>query len=556
MHGITILFFSLIVSCVPLKVLFSGASSSDEEIPDYKKLNIFYYLAFEKRVFPDYAYFYKLDEDTQRALDAGGLDAEQRLRLRRLQHKLRSFVAFALAAVPLDENGLYAESLSAMILDRLRTTSEDEIDLERVDHYFYRQVREDNYDLEKVSDKEKQKFFKALIDKSLEITEKSVRKYYRLFPFSQQSFVDICNEFALADCQHLQLQHRGDRFQEQPFASVAQVTVEVNKAIRKINSVIADLNRLDATKDVFIIFKETNFDDMTVLRHYHRYERALAQAAQRGFLPVLFAPAFRARAGNPYLERGGIGTFKIRNTPLTAVTDSVIVQSIAETQREIIRRWLALREIQRKGKGVSDKKLYHWIIDNDVAVAQVLLQEPTHSIVVAHLLNQYQDKNRDPQLLNFIRTATMTVEFLSMPLLFGGAALLTSAFPVLAGVGLVGKAIIAVTAANFVWVGVSAASTVVTQQRWLRLERSLLSGTSARVNDNLKLLREFHKTRRDAIIAGTIGLPLSVPSIKYALNHMYDGTKVFFIDMVAGVFSAKGDIGYEEKSDTGLHFDK
>ena len=364
------------------------------------------------------------------------------------------------------------------------------------------------------------------------------------------------------------MQDSGDDFQEQPFTNVAQVTAEVNKTIADLNIVITMLSRLKATKDVFFIFKETDFDNIAVMRLYHAYEMTLFNAARRGFLPVLLAPTCRARAGNIYLHhKGGLDFLQrlglkkniahaageIKNPLLTEVSQAVVEQSLAEMQRTTIARWVELRQLKNKNKTFSDKELYQWSVVNEISTAQVVLQEPAHSITVTHLLNHYQDKNRDPLVLRIIRGVTEAVEISLFPIMLGGASLLTSIYPPLAGVGLVGKAIIAATAANFVWVGMAGVNTALTHQRWLQLEHALLTGSSERYEDNLKLLREFHTTRRNAIVAGTIGLPMSVPSIKYALNHMYEGQKTLLIDMVAGIFSARDEFGYEGKSDADVH---
>ena len=586
MRVVTILFCCIFVSCIPLQVLFVS-SAADAKVPDYRELKIDYLLAFEKRLSTDYAALDEIINRTQLALDRGQLTAEQQVEVRRWQHKLRSYVSFALLAIgenattadiageppeagnpPQMANSKKIQGLSSLILNRMRNADATRINPEQSNSEFYQQVKADKHDNENVSQQAKDNFSRALINKSLELTEKSVRKYHRLFPFVQQSYAAVCKEVAAADCLQLRMQDSADDFQEQPFTSVELVTAEVNKTITDLNTIIAMLSSLKATKDVFFIFKETDFDNVAVMRLYHAYEMTLFNAARRGFLPVLLAPTFRARSGNIYLQhKGGLDFLQrlglkkdiahaageIKNPLLTEVSHTAVEQSIAEIQRTTIVRWVKLHELKSKNKTFSDKELYQWSIVNEISTAQVVLQEPAHSITVTHLLNRYQDKNRDPLVLRIIRGVTEAVEISLFPIMLGGASLLTFIYPPLAGAGLVGKAIIAATAANFVWVGVAGASTALTHQRWLQLEHALLTGSSERYEDNLKLLREFHKTRRNAIVAGTIGLPMSVPSIKFALNHMYEGKKTLLIDMVAGIFSARDEFGYEGKSDADVH---
>lgn len=590
MRVLTILFCSIFISCVPLQVLFTSSSAS-EKVPDYRELEVDYQLAFEKRLSKDYAALSQLVNRTQLALDQGKLTVEQQVEVRRWQHKLRSFISFAMLAMredkkqpvpadianePSEGGNLQNENkheqvrgLAALIFDRLRVADPSRINHEQSNHAFYQLVNNNQLDNKKVSQQAKDNFSRALVGRSLELTEKSVRKYYRLFPFAQQSYATACKKVAGADCQHLQLQElAGDAFTEQPFTSVEQVTAAVNKTITDLNSLITMLSRLKATKDVFFIFKETDFDNLGVQRLYSVYEMTLFNAARRGFLPVLFAPTFRARAGNIYLQKKGgldflqrLGLKKdiayevgdIKNPLLTEVSQATVEQSITEIQQQTIARWVELRQLKSADKTFADKKLYQWTITNEIATAQVILQDPAHSIPVMHLLNHYQYQNRDPAAVRIIRGVTEVIEISMLPLLFGGAAALTGIFPALAGISLMGKAITVAVAANFVWVGMAGVSTHLTQQRWLQLERALLTGSSERYEDNLKLLREFHKTRRNAIISGTIGLPLSVPSIRYAVNHMYDGGKTMLVDAVAGVFSARDEFGYEGLSDVDVH---
>ena len=450
----------------------------------------------------------------------------------------------------------------------MRVADDAHINAEASNAMFYQQVKDNQHDIEKVSQQAKDNFKRALLNKSLELTEKGVRKYYRLFPFAQQGYAVVCKEAASSDCQHLQMHSSSDDFKEQPFASVDLVTAEVNKTIAELNNIITKLSRLKATVEVLFIFKETNFDNLAVMRLYHDYEMALFNAARRGFLPVMLAPAFRARAGNIYLQyKGGLDFLQrlglkkdiayepgdIKNPLLTEVSHAVVEQSIKEVQHTTIARWVKLRGLTSADKKFSDKELYKWSITNEVATAQVILQEPHHSVVVNHLLYRYQYENRDPKLLRIIRVVTEIAEIGSVVAIFGGVAILKAIFPPIAGFGLVGKAIIVATAANFVWAGMAGANTALTHRRWIQIEQALLTGSSERYEDSLKMLREFHKTRRNAIVAGTIGLPLSVPSIKYALNHMYEGSKTMLVDMVAGIFSAREEFGYEGLSDSAVH---
>ncbi len=591
MRSVAILLFCIIfVSCLPLQVLFTGSDASNsDKVLGYRELDIYYQLAFEESIYKNYDDLSQLVDRTQLSLDRGKLTAEQQAEVRRWQHKLRSFLAFALLAMhkdaPADIAGDTPEAttpppaterervqgLAYLILDELRTADVTRVNPEQSNSRFYQQIKAGEHGNEKLSQQAKDNFSRALINESLALNEKSVRKYYRLFPFAQQRYAAICKEVAAADCQHLQMQSSDDDFQEQPFASVEQVSAEVNKAITDLNSIITMLTKLKATKDVFVIFKETDFDNVHVMRLYHAHERIIFNAARRGIFPIFVAPTFRKKAGNIYLkQKGGLDILQrlglqkdrahaageIKHKLLTEASHAVVEQSITEMQRATIKSWVTWRELKSNNKTFSDKDLYQQSIANEIATAQVIMQEPVHGIVVTSLLNRFQTKGRSPALINLIRRVTEIAELASLPLIFGGSAALVAIFPPLAAVGLVGKAIVVATAANFVWVGLAGAETALAHKRWLQLERALLTGSSERYEDGLKLLREFNKVRRDAIISGTIGLPMSVPSLRYALNHVYDGAKATSVDAISGVFAGIGEFNYENKSDLDLHQNK
>ena len=616
MRSVSLLFCLFCIACVPLKVFFTS-SANDDKILDFSELQKNYEWAFDQRKARDYLALHEIVTHTQSSLDAGQLTAEQHEQVRRWQHKLRSFIAFSLvslaSAVEKEKNkrflGVFGRrqemekptidylndlsivfsdqptaddpqaeqanevkepkrGLSVLLLEKLRATDATQINPDQSNHAFYQQAIEGNYDTKKVSQAAKDSFHHDLQNKIQALTSKSIRKYYRLFPFAQAGFLSTCQTIAAADCQHLQWQDAADNFPEPTFANVEQLTIEVNKTLRALNRVITLLKRLNtsntATKDLLFFFRETNFEDQNVVYLYSIYELILSHALQTGILPVLLAPTFSKRAGNIYLNYKGrfdllqrLGIKKeIGHSPgeikfplLTEVTNMTVQQSINELQHNIVNRWVELRQIHSANKTFADKKLYQWSVANDIATTQVISQHPVHSVVMMHLLERYQYKNRDPFLLRLGRTAAELAEVSAVVLLFGGAGILSTAFPVLAGVGLFGKAMVAAVGANFVWAGMAGLDTMVNKQRWLKLEQSLLSGTSDRVKDNLKLLREFHKVRRNAIVAGTIGVPMSVPSIKYALAHVYEGKKTFLVDAVAGMFSARGEFSYRGESD-------
>ena len=550
------MFLILITSCV-LNSKFLPSSSDEEKADKYRELMVGYYTDFfEKSTRINFSELHSLEKKTREALQNNGIGEKHIDVVKRWHHKLKSYLSFVHIDREnlTDDNGVIKESLSVLILNRLRNQPSRQIDLDESNEDFFQKVIAEKINTTNVSDFEKQFFFKKLIAKNISMTEKSTRKYRRLFPFTKTSFLSLCLKKNHPGCSQLVAEEAKDKFQEEPFADAKEVTELVNKFINNLNKIITLLSKFHVTKKTFFIFNETDFEDKNVILLYTQYEMILAQAAQRGVLPVFFAESFRKKSGNIYLNNWG-GLKEVKHLPLTAVTQKTIEESILEMKQEILKRWIELKKLATEEKEVSEKTIYKWVINSEISVAQLILQNPKHAIVTVFLLNKFQHEARDPKLLRVIRRIIETTEIAAVVVIFGGMAL-GSIFPAFSAfsvaTGLTGKAIIVATAANFGWVGTSSVRAAITQNRYLMLERSLLTGTSQRISDNMELLREFRNTRKNAIISGTIGLGFSIPAMKYVMKHMYDGKRIFVIDIIGGIFANMDEYGREDKSDADL----
>ena len=281
------------------------------------------------------------------------------------------------------------------------------------------------------------------------------------------------------------------------------------------------------------MFKETDFENQQVKRLYSYYDIILLNTARSGLLPVFLSKPFRKHGGEIFLNK--VGFLKVRHHLLTKITANTVKQSIVDLKERVIKRWLELKEIANSDKLYSTKKIYQWLSSNEVAVARVVMQDLKHVGIVADLLAEYQDKSRDPMTLRIIRGTLTSVEFGSMIV---ALAAMTTPIPAIIGA----KAIIIATAANFGWVGINTTTSIIARNRYLQLEKALLTGSSQRVSDNLELLREFKLARRKAIISGAIGLPLSIPAMKYVFRDMNSGFKIFAIDLIASLAADAGGL--------------
>ena len=555
MDKLSIFIFVFITSCV-LNLRSPSSSDEEEKTYKYRELMVEYYLAFEKSTRVNFAVLHDLEKKTREVLQSNNIEEKHIEKVKKWHHKLKSYLSFIhIGGENLTgDSGIIQESLLALILNRLRNQSSTQIDLAKPNEKFFQKIMTKKIDTSNVSDFEKQLFFQTLIAKNIAITEKSTRKYRRLFPFAKTSFLSLCLKRNHPDCSQLEEKDTQDNFQEKPFTNAKEVTELVNRYINKLNKIITLLTKFHVSKKTFFIFNETDFEDKNVIFLYKQYEIILTQAAQKGILPVFFAEAFRKKSGNIYLNNwGGLG--EVKHFPLTAVTQKTIEESISEMKQQILNRWLELQKIAAKEKKVSEKTIYKWIINGDISVAQLILQNPEYAVVTVFLLNKFQHDARDPKLLIVIRRMIEVAELGAIAVIFGGMFLagVWPAFSVFsATTGLTGKAIIIATAANFGWVGTGSARAAITQNRYLMLERSLITGTSQRINDGMELLREFRTTRKNAIVAGTIGLGFSIPAMKYVVKHMYDGKRIFTIDIVGGIFANMDEYGREEKSDADL----
>lgn len=534
----------LVTACIPNWHKFF---SSNEKSPTYQELKLDYQLAFEKQLLFHNNAFTKLLQDIDKAFAGKTIPEQHRDEVRRWRHKIQAYQWLVHRSSVLNNNQTFKEELAALVVDRIRQQSVDVINpsdtLMSTDEFIKAQTVELQYRATNgkwgdhvLKKHDKNIFFRALINELIEMTEFSLRKYHYLYPFEKTDPRDFCGKNK--ECRKLSLVDIGDKFDPVwaiPFKDTLALTKKINSTISLFNYIITSLQKIDATKksNIISMFRETDLENRQVQRLYSLYDIMLFNSARSGMLPVFFSKPFRKHSGETFINR--VGFLKVKHQLLAETNAYVVKQSIIDLKKIVVNRWIELKKISASNKRYSDKEIYRWLANNEVAVGRVVMRDLRHAGVVADLLEKYQDKSRDPMTLRVIRGALTTVEITVPVLLF---ATWVTPLPAIVAA----KAVIVTTAANFGWVGVNTTTSIIARNSYLQLEQALLTDSSQRFSDKLEMLREFKSSRRKAILSGAIGLPLSIPSMKYVLRDMQNNFKIFAVDMISSIAADVGGL--------------
>lgn len=527
LHHLIIL--CLLAACAPN---FATVNSA-QDTPDLweRELHIEYQLVFEKRLYVNLEEMHELEAKTSTALQDTSIAVRNLAVAQQHHHKLKSYLSYLYIADVLEDSGLLSKNLAALVLDKLRQTPAAIIDTTQTNEAFFQQAVAGEFNTNDIDRTAKQEFFQALLATIVAMTEDTLRLQHHLFPFMADDFRAICNRYRDEDCTRFFPAAQEHSSSPPPFSNIDTVTARVNDTVAELNIVINTLNRLQPTKKHFI-FQKTDFDNKKVIQIYQHYELVLVKALQNGVMPVMFADVFRQRSGNVRLKQNGIQA--VNNKLLTAVTMGTVASALRETQQSLLDGLVQLRKMQKAKSPPRDKKIYQWAVNNEVATARVIAQNPARALVVAHVLHKYQDEARNP-ILALIDTAITRVEVSGMILLL--PALAGNAIPALAALNLPRMIAFVGTLMNFPWIGMTQTKHIIARNRYLMLERALLRGSSQRITYSLKLLHEMERLRKYAIISGGLGFAMSTSAINYIINHTDVGLRNNLIDMASGVFA-------------------
>lgn len=529
MQLLNVIILGFLVACVPN----FASPHSTQDTPDLweRELQLSYQIAFEKRLYVNLEEMHILEATTRAALQDTSIASRNFDAAQQQHHKLKSYLSYLYVANALEDSGLIRKNLTALMLDKLRQTPAALIDTTQSNEAFFQQAVAGEFNTTDIDNTAKQEFFQALLATIVAMTEDTLRLQSYLFPFMVDDFREICRRYREENCVKFFPDTQAPSFVQTPFSDIKTVTARVNDAIDELNLVINTLNRLQVTKQNFI-FSRTDFENKDVIKLYQYYELTLMGALKNGVLSIMFADIFRKHSGNVWLKQNGVG--EVNNKLLTAVTPMTVTIALRETQQNLLDGLQQLRKMQASKSLPRDKKIYQWVVNNEVATARVIAQNPAQALVVANLLHQYQDKARNPMLV-LLDTAITRVELSCLLMIV--PALASSTIPALAAFNLPRTVAFVGTLMNFPWIGMTQTKHIIARNRYLMLERALLRGSSQRITYSLKLLHEMQRLRKYAIISGGLGLAMSVPAMSYIINNTDVGFRNNLVDIVSSVFA-------------------
>ena len=428
-----------------------------------------------------------------------------------------------------------------------------------------------------------QYFFKdALIPQIISNTNKAMGDTQKRFPFHRDSFEKICSrrkkeKFAAqsglaADIEYARQmrnaiacpQHLATTIgDEQVFPDPATLVGHLNYIVTELNKHRTELHRLVrqhteiVQKDgrevlvfyggkvkpkplllpFFKIFQVTDRSDELVQKAYDGYHDIMLTATKTGALPLLLA-LNRKKIDNPGLHLDHLGSnFGFTRPdyyPLPLLKygkegEDKVMQAITEIKTELVDSWLAAQEKRFIADSIDEKIIYQWLLAHEIATAQVLLQDPTHSPAVSSLMRKFLS---DPATPQWLRVAKTTVEALDIGLIV---------LIVLPFVPYSIPLALASTAVNFLWMGTATVSERIARARLRLAERALLSGNSQQVRCGMELLQKFYEKRRDAETAVGAGGAFTLTGLSMIAKGLDGKLKTTAVE-IAAAFSSEIEI--------------
>ena len=531
MRMVTLTLLMLLTACI-LEVRTSSRYDNVPVIGTFFELQVLYHLAFEKHAYIQLEELYDLDKKTTAALRNNVIPADRVTLVHQWQHKLRSYIIFLLTLQPTDDNGVIKTEMSSLLLHQLRSENPEQIDLSYPNDDFYWSIRDGKVATTDASQEGVRKFFASFIKTTLAMTEETIAKYQSLFAFEPSTFAGLCYAAKYEGCDQLEIQYTVSR--DTKTIERGKVTEMVNKTIKNLNIVIANIQRLEAEKDSYLKSDKMDSYEAQANAHYQKYELILLKAAEQGILPIFFTDIFKKTSGDIHLNISQ--NFKhTDNKLLTNVTSSTVMQAVSQLKKELLTNWSETKKVQRQRHKVSEDKIYMWIKNNDIAVARLLLQNPEYSPVVNYLFHKYEHEVDDRKIQKAIETVLITVGVGTL------ALFVTSFTPLLPLNAVLSKAIIISAMANFGWVGLNVGDSIIAHNRHLMVERALLSGTSQQVGENLKMLQEFEAARKNAILSGAIGLSMTASSYNQILKSLNSSSRPFLSNYIQYLFASRNN---------------
>ena len=521
----TLLLTLLLTACI-LEFKTNSRPGEPVAVNSFFELQVLYHLAFEQHAYIELEELYELDRKTTHALQNNLLPAQHVELVQKWHHKLQSYLIFLLTLQPTDSNGIIKTEMSSLLLQQLRHQNPEQIDLTRPNHAAYQQLRLGVMATTNSAPEDIQSLFKEFLATMLLMTEQAMHRYEKVFAFETVSLAELCRTAKHKDCHTL---GGAETVEVTKTIDLEMATKMVNKNIHHLNKIITDMHQLDGIRA--ITGGDIDFYEQQLSEYHQRYEFVLMKAAQQSVLPIFFTDIFTKRSGDIHLRNWE--EWLSSNKMLTDVTLTTVSQAIVELKQEIIARWATIKKLQQSQRPMKEKDIYKWLSSNEVAVARLLMQSPEYAAVVNFLIHKYEHRVDNKKWQKIIKGALSTIG-ISTLLIFVGS--LTPLLPMNA---VLSKAVLVSAAANFGWVSLNINDSLVIRGHHLRLERSLLTGTSQRISDNLELLRQFEAARKNAILSGAISLSMTAASYNLILKSLNSSSRPFLSSYIHNLFVTK-----------------
>ena len=552
------------VSCKPLTE--SQIQTNSAEIKSFADFNWEYnYRLIGSRLF-DINKLKTFEADLTKAIDN---KTQQQIELRKMRHKVRNFIMLLLTCTkPEEEEKVFfmidEGRLCGLVASKLQAMDYSIIDIEQADEdFYYREYLSDKYDINKPTTVAKQQLYRDLLEAIARTNDASMEKYNSMFPFTNINWFNQCQQLNMRktnpagriysapsveglqkndNCQQL----KGHVPQALVFDQEVTVYPDIDALIDHLRYYVVRLNvirdRINQQlrkksedpaikKENFLFVRDvihmTDFANAPVRELHELYYTTLVEIAQQRLLPILLH-IYRHKL---YLSTKGrmFGLAMVRHDELKYPDREKVQSAIRASITNLVKHYLLVTEARKNDQQVTDKKIFQWLIHNEIAVAQIILQHPQHALVASHLLHVYQDSFSTPKWLQRFKTWSYRLDIIMIPVAVIGSIVAAKYAPPLAPA--ITNAAIAI---NLFWIASATADQVVAFNRYRTVERSLVSGVSIDAKRGIVYAEDLRKKTQGAMISLGLGGGLTIKALQLAVNKAKWATT---IDILAALVS-------------------
>ena len=269
-------------------------------------------------------------------------------------------------------------------------------------------------------------------------------------------------------------------------------------------------------------------DKITIMQSYDRYLISLHEATQTGVLPLIFTQAMQQKTGGMHLNHKGtfFGFGPVRYPPLKLADKETVQKAIVELENKLAQRFIEVKKKMLTNEHTQDHEIFKWVLNNDIAIAQLIMQNPMHALVVTDLLNKFRNDPILPKWLRTFKKVALVADFAPL-------AMLGLAVPL--GIATGGLLYLAI-GANFLWMGAATAEAMVARSRMMVVENAIVTYTSQNSKRGIKLRSEYQRRKREAFLSVGAGGTLTVANTIGVVKNI-PGLNSVMVDVTAGVLS-------------------